>query len=156
MQNTAPAIAPVTRGLPVPQINNATVSRLRSSEWWLYTGQRCGINCSLYRRDKYSKFLRNVGIYVYLTTIQKENTFLKYVTLLNEVINCWYWTSAMIGGYGVLVEWYWQGKTEGLRKENPGHSVPIRPPQITDGLTWNGTWASVVRALLTALLIPPW
>jgi hypothetical protein len=41
------------------------------------------------------------------------------------------------------VEWYWQGKTEGLwEKPVP---VPLCPPQIPHGLTWAWTWTFTVR-----------
>jgi hypothetical protein len=50
-----------------------------------------------------------------------------------------------------LVEWNWQGKTEVLG-ENPV-PVPLCPPQIPHGLTWNWTRASAVRGRrLTACL----
>jgi hypothetical protein len=47
-------------------------------------------------------------------------------------------------GYAAVVEWYWQGKTEGPG-EKPA-SVPLWPPQIPHGLTWARTRASTVRS----------
>jgi hypothetical protein len=42
------------------------------------------------------------------------------------------------------VEWYWEGKIEGLGgKPVP---VPVSPPQIPHGLTWARTRASAVRS----------
>jgi hypothetical protein len=41
--------------------------------------------------------------------------------------------------YGALVQQYWQEKTEAL-----GQSVPLYPPQIPHGLTWDRTRASVM------------
>jgi hypothetical protein len=46
--------------------------------------------------------------------------------------------------YGTAVEWYWQGKTEGLR-EKPV-PVPLCPTQIAHELTWKWTRASAVRS----------
>ena len=55
--------------------------------------------------------------------------------------------------YGVMVEWYWQGKTEVLgekhytddsTEENPV-PVPFCPPQIPRGLAWGGTQAFAVK-----------
>ena len=58
------------------------------------------------------------------------------------------------------MEYWWddtdKDKTEGLEKKNPvPPPVPLCPPQIPAGLAWNGTLTSEVKALLTALLIPP-
>jgi hypothetical protein len=146
MHNRAPAIAPATRGLTVPQINNARVSRLRSSEWWLFTGANAveltapstyGINIA-------SSSETSVHIY----HNPKREYFLKYVTLLNEVVHCWHCVMAMIRGYGVRVEWYWQGKTEGLRKKNPvpqchfvHHKSQMDWPGMEHGpLSWKLCW----------------
>jgi hypothetical protein len=51
--------------------------------------------------------------------------------------------------YGAAVEWYWQGKTEGLW-ENPV-PVPLRPSQIPHRPPWERIRVSAVRNLrLTA------
>jgi len=42
-----------------------------------------------------------------------------------------------MNGYGALVEWYWQGKTEVLGEETV--TVPLFPPPISHGLTWDRT-----------------
>jgi hypothetical protein len=46
-------------------------------------------------------------------------------------------------GYGAVVGWYWQGKTEVLG-EKPV-TVPLRPPQISLGMASHQTRALVVR-----------
>jgi hypothetical protein len=46
----------------------------------------------------------------------------------------WYWQGEL--QCGALVEWYWQGKIASTRGKI---SVPLRPPQISHGLTWNRT-----------------
>jgi hypothetical protein len=49
-----------------------------------------------------------------------------------------------MSGYGAVVEWYWQGKSEEIReKPDP---VPLCPPQIPYGLTWAGTRACTMRS----------
>jgi len=45
-----------------------------------------------------------------------------------------------MNGYGEMVEWYWQGKTEVLGVKPV--TVTLCPPQIAHGLTWNWIWAS--------------
>jgi hypothetical protein len=62
--------------------------------------------------------------------------------------NGWVWsTGGMIltgemDGYGALVEWSWQGKWNSQRNHV---AVPLCPPQILRGLTWNRTRTSTVR-----------
>jgi len=46
-------------------------------------------------------------------------------------------------GYGALVEWYWQEKSEVLG-EKPV-AVSLCPPQISHGLNWDRTHASALR-----------
>jgi hypothetical protein len=58
-----------------------------------------------------------------------------YVSILRIPQMIWVWRAT--------VEWYWQEKTEELgEKPVP---VPLCPPQIPHGLTWERTRASAVR-----------
>ena len=98
----------------------------------------------------------NMSKFIVLTNLWKNSVYLfaksefvigqippAFVILFLSTSLCWYCTTVMIRGYGVLVEWYWQGKTEGPRKKkilSPSTTSSNTNPRWT-GLEWNmGPW----------------
>jgi hypothetical protein len=62
-----------------------------------------------------------------------------------QVGQCLWGTGSLryyVSQYGVTVEWYWQGKADGLS----GRPVPVSlRPQISHGLTWTRTQEFAVK-----------
>jgi hypothetical protein len=100
------------------------------------------IHCSLARYLNYLARSNNAFYPMPLRWVPQGQCFFKHHRLRNFAIlvrgEC-----RCMNEYGALVEWYWQGKTEVMGGKPV--TVPLCPPQISHGLTWDGTLVSAVR-----------